>query len=792
MVEIRADLVFSLRLFARHKRLAFTAIASLALALGANTTIFSLIDAIVMRQLPVPHPERLVALRYSTPQSDTLLSFSLPMFERLAALPVFEGVMARSNSSQNVAIGGITHRALVEIVSENYFTLLGANAQLGRTFLPSNEEQPVAVLSYGYWRRRFSGATSAIGARISINDYPFTIIGVMPPEFDGTDPGVPPDLRVPLRLHPRIMPWNAFGRPNQRSFELFARLQDGFTLRQAESAARTAYQLDQNIQERNPPETLHVDQGAAGRSRLRNRYREPLFALQSLLLVCLLLACANVANLLVALAQSRSREIAVRLAVGASRSRLIRQLITEGLLLSSIACALGVLLARWSVNLLIAEIPAGLNPLSLNFSIAMRNSGFALALATLAGIGFGCIPAIQSTRAEIIPALRGASPARGMVSRGTSLLGAVQVGLSLVLLTAAALFLHSLQTIESIEPGFRLDHMIVANVAPSNQWSAAATDRFYREAEARLVTLPGVRGAAFINNGLLTGTTWTTQIEPAGTFAMDAVTPGFFTVTNTRIVSGREFQQRDGSGAPPVVVLNQSAAHSLFQGSQPLGRRIKVNGREHEVVGIIGDTRAADLHESPTRQVYFCAAQRRMNSAMSLHVWTLEDPDKTIAAIRDTLRAVDPSVPLYGEKTMQRRRDVSLSSERLLATLSTSTATLALLLAALGLFAVLAQAVTQRTREFGIRRAVGAPARHLVRLVAAQAFWIVGLGLLAGVPLALAATRLARGLLFGLSTWDPAMLGIALVVVLAAATIAAAIPAIRATQVDPAISLRHE
>jgi predicted permease len=500
------------------KRLTILAVLSMALALGANTAIFGLLDAIVLRPLPVRNPEQLVALRYSTPQATTLTSFSLPMADQLAVLPVFEAMLVRANNSQNVTVAGATQRAMVEIVSENYFTTLGVGAQLGRVFSasPANDEEPVAVLSYGYWQRRFGASASAIGARIAINDYPVTVIGVMPAEFDGTDPGVPPDLRVPLRIHPRILPWNAFGKPNQRSFELFARVRDGYTVRQAEAAAQIAYRHDPNIQSRTPAETLHADPAPGGRSRLRSRYQAPLIALQLLLLLCLVLACANVANLLAALSQGRRREIAVRLAIGSSRGRLMRQLITEGLLLASISCALGLVFARWAATLLIGEIPMGLSPVSLQFSLDWRIAAFAWVLTLLTGVAFGCLPAMQSMRTDLVTGLRGSSTSAGGISRTPATLGAVQVAVSLILLSVAALFVRSLRTIEAIDPGYRLDHMIVATVAPSNKWPAAAVDRFYREAAARLSSVNGVRGVGFINNGLLIGNTWTTQVDVAG------------------------------------------------------------------------------------------------------------------------------------------------------------------------------------------------------------------------------------------------------------------------------------
>ncbi|MGA7240924.1 MAG: ABC transporter permease [Bryobacteraceae bacterium] len=830
-MELLPDIRFALRTFRKSPVFTAVAVLSLALGIGANTAIFTLIDQLILRLLPVKDADRIVLLaargrHYGGNNGMNALSYR--MYQDIRDQnQVFDGTMCRYRLTFTLSFGAQSEVATGELVSGNYFPLLGVHSAAGRLFTSQDDlragEHPYAVLSYAYWKTRFSGDPAVIGRRILANNYPLTIVGVAQPGFDGTEPGLPAQMFVPMIMAANVRPgfgdmWNR----RQRWVNVFGRLKPGETITQAQAglqplfhqiiesevtmpAFRNATPFDKSNFLRM---WMEVMPGAQGNTSLRRTYEKPLLVLIGVTALVLLIACANLASLLTARAAARQKEIAIRLAIGSGRARIIRQLITESLLLSAAGGAAGILLAVSMVKALIAFLPTNLTGYGIASHPDPRMLAFSFALALSTGVLFGLAPALQATRPDIAPTLKDQA---GNVSGGTQVtfrktLVAAQVALSLLLLIGAGLFIRSLANLRLIDPGFKTGNLIQFNLSPrSVGLDPKRTHLFYEQLEARLNALPGVSGAGMANQGLLTGNEWDNSITIQGYVAklgedmdphFNQVTPGYFQTLGIHLLAGRTFTAADTANSRLVAMVNESFVKRYYGATPAVGRMF---GRgsdpgtptDIEIVGVVNDTRYESLRDKIPQEVYLCVAQQPAYSN-TIYVRTKRDPESAFASVRAVVHDLAPDIPVTGMKTLERQLDESLVTERLVATLSSVFGALATLLAIIGLYGVMAYMVTRRSREIGIRMALGALAGNVVWLVMREVLVLVGIGIAVGLPAAFAVTRLASSQLYGVSSNDPLAMLSATALLAAVALLAGYIPARRAASFDPVRVLRYE
>jgi predicted permease len=830
-MELLPDIRFALRTFRKSPVFTAVAVLSLALGIGANTAIFTLIDQLILRLLPVKDADRIVLLaargrHYGGNNGMNALSYR--MYQDIRDQnQVFDGTMCRYRLTFTLSFGAQSEVATGELVSGNYFPLLGVHSAAGRLFTSQDDlragEHPYAVLSYAYWKTRFSGDPAVIGRRILANNYPLTIVGVAQPGFDGTEPGLPAQMFVPMIMAANVRPgfgdmWNR----RQRWVNVFGRLKPGETITQAQAglqplfhqiiesevtmpAFRNATPFDKSNFLRM---WMEVMPGAQGNTSLRRTYEKPLLVLIGVTALVLLIACANLAGLLTARAAARQKEIAIRLAIGSGRARIIRQLITESLLLSAAGGAAGILLAVSMVKALIAFLPTNLTGYGIASHPDPRMLAFSFALALSTGVLFGLAPALQATRPDIAPTLKDQA---GNVSGGTQVtfrktLVAAQVALSLLLLIGAGLFIRSLANLRLIDPGFKTGNLIQFNLSPrSVGLDPKRTHLFYEQLEARLNALPGGSGAGMANQGLLTGNEWDNSITIQGYVAkpgedmdphFNQVTPGYFQTLGIHLLAGRTFTAADTANSRLVAMVNESFVKRYYGATPAVGRMF---GRgsdpgtptDIEIVGVVNDTRYESLRDKIPQEVYLCVAQQPAYSN-TIYVRTKRDPESAFASVRAVVHDLAPDIPVTGMKTLERQLDESLVTERLVATLSSVFGALATLLAIIGLYGVMAYMVTRRSREIGIRMALGALAGNVVWLVMREVLVLVGIGIAVGLPAAFAVTRLASSQLYGVSSNDPLAMLSATALLAAVALLAGYIPARRAASFDPVRVLRYE
>ena len=830
-MDFLQDARFALRAFRKSPVFTAVAVLSLALGIGANTAIFTLIDQLILRLLPVKDADRIVVLagrgrHYGGNNGMNALSYR--MYQDIRERnQVFDGMMCRYRLTFTLSFGARSEVVTGEMVSGNYFPLLGVPAAAGRLFTAQDDlregENPYAVLSYAYWQTRFSGDPSVIGRRILVNNYPLTIVGVAQPGFDGTEPGLPAQMFVPMLMAPSVRPgFTSMWDRRQRWVNVFGRLKPGETIAQAQAglqplfhqiiesevtmpAFRNATPFDKTNFLRM---WMEVMPGAQGNTNLRRTYEKPLLVLIGVTALVLLIACANLASLLTARAAARQKEIAIRLAIGSSRARIMRQLITESLLLSAAGGVAGILLAVFMVKELIAFLPANLTGYGITSSPDPRMLAFSFILAVSTGILFGLAPALQATRPDIAPTLKDQA---GNVSGGAQVtfrktLVAAQVALSLLLLIGAGLFIRSLGNLRLIDPGFKTGNLIQFNLNPRPAGlDPKRTHLFYDQLEARLNALPGVSRAGMANQGLLTGNEWDNSITIQGYVAkpgedldphFNQVTPGYFQTLGIHLLAGRTFTIADTANSRLVAVVNESFAKRYFGASPAVGRMF---GRgsdpgtptDIEIIGVVNDTRYESLRNEIPREVYVCDAQQPA-TGKTVYVRTQRDPDNAFASVRAVVHDLEPNLPVTGMKTLERQLDESLVTERLVATLSSVFGALATLLAIIGLYGVMAYMVTRRSREIGIRMALGALAGNVVWLVMREVLLLVGIGIAVGLPAAFAVTRLASSQLYGVSANDPFAMAAATLLLATVALLAGYIPARRAAAYDPVRVLRYE
>jgi predicted permease len=824
------DLRYALRMLVKNPGFAAVAILTLALGIGANTALFSLVNSVLLSSLPVRHPEELVVVKCTDPRSgEADEDFSYPMYQAMRDKNmVFSGVLTRSGVDFNVSYGGQSERAVGEMVSGNYFQTLGVQPFLGRLITPDEDRtpgaDPVAVLSYGYWQRRFGSDPSIIGKDVVLNSRALRVIGVTPPEFYGTELSRNPDIRVPMMMAKvfRPVPANRLQNPRHRWITVMARRRHDVTTAQAQASLDILYhqELESELQELGSSVNAHdkeralgsriqLQPGSQGFAHLREDLERPLLLLFCITCLVLLVACANLANLLLARNAKRRQEIAVRLAIGAGRSRLIRQWLTESLLLSVLGGLAGTAIALWAKTALIRLLPASS---SVNLDAPMDASvlGFTLLASAATGLLFGLAPALQLSRASVSAELRSDAPSIVSGERLFSLRSALiflQVALSLPLLIGAGLFLHSLQNLRGINTGFVKENVFLATLNPSlNGYSQERIKSLYDDILARIRTMTGVRAASLTTSSVISGG-WDQEgvkVEgytpgPDENMSPNAaiVSPGYFATLGIPIVAGRDFNEQDTATRQKVVIINETMAHYFFAKNDPLGRRVGTNDDPHappdmEIIGVVKDAKYVRVSEAPRRHFYAPMAQEPRLFDMTLQVRTSGDPQKLADLIRAQVHDLDANLPLYATTTLEIQIDDSLIQERLLTWLSSLFGVLAMLLASIGLYGVVAFSVAQRTREIGIRVALGALRGDVLRLVLSRIGLVVGAGILFGLSAAFALSRLIGNMLYAVGTTDALAFAGASVVLASVAALAAYLPAARATHVDPVIALRYE
>jgi predicted permease len=824
--EMFQDLRYGVRMLLASKMFTLVAVLSLALGIGANTAIFSLLDAVLLKTLPVKQPEQLVLVGAAPPDQPLRgVPFSYPVFRELRDKnAVFSGMFAWSGLPMSMSGGGQTERVLGELVSGHFFAVLGVNPHLGRVFTEADDQSPgahpVAVISYNFWQRRFGADPGIIGQTISLNGYPFTVVGVTAQGFHGIQVGVAPDVRVPLMMNNQVRPGGSPVFENRRNgwLAVMARLKHGLSLEQAQAGADTVFQIIREPDvRRNTGDTADDRFGRSIRLRLESakngvasnltrQFGQPLRVLMYLVGVVLLIACLNVANLLLARATTRQKEIAVRLALGAGRFRLVRQLLTEGFLLAALGGALGLVFARWGTGLLLSFLPQGRIPLVLEIKPDLRVLGFTLGVTLLTGLLFGLAPALQATRPNLIPALKNETV---VVAGGRRrwelrrLLVILQVALSLVLLVGAGLFVRSLRNLQTVDDGYHTDQVVTMALDPAQSgYKAEQLRSFYDQLSERVAALPGVKTATYTYYVPMSGGFSRYGIEVPGYqprpgedmgVLQNQVGAQFFATFGIPLLAGREFNAQDTPESPKVVIVNESLARRFFGAESPLGRRITLeNYKDLEIIGVVADAKYRTLKEALPQTAYLPFSQYSTLRERTLSVRAAGRASALVAALRREVRGLDPQLPVFNIKTFAEQINESVSRERLVALLSSFFGLFALLLAALGLYGVMAYAVVRRTREIGIRMALGAQVGNVLWLVLRETLLLIFIGIAIGLPVALAASRLTEGLLFGLTANDPLTLALAVLVLIAIAALAGYLPARRAARVDPLVALRYE
>ena len=798
-----SDLRYALRSLGRSPGFTAVSILCLALGIGANTAIFSLLDAALLRTLPVAEPDRLIVVESRDPSGRGGSSFSYPMFRHLrehaaAAADVF----AYARLDVNLSADSLTDAPAGLVVSDNYFSALRVQPAIGRTF--ATPDEAVVVLSYRYWRARFHGDRGVVGRGITLNGLPFTIAGVGPRGFFGTEVGRSPDIFVPLALRDRLSSVGPrLAQPNSFWLRVMARLGPGVATQQAAAQLQGVLQtyvtgvggsvspgLLRFLQQRR----LSAGPGAKGPFSIGEQFGTPLLILMATAGAVLLIACANVAGLLLARGLSRRREIAIRLALGAGQGRLIRQFLTESVVLAIAAGGFGLLAGVWSAQALSAFLADRVLELSLD----RRMLGFALAASAITALLFGAAPAMRAARADLTPSLKpGSSTVRAGRRLGWLLVPA-QVALSLLLLVGAGLFIRTLTNLRTMDAGFQGDRVVIATVNPGlNGYTTDRIRAFYAELVTRAAALPGVEAAAIADAPLLGGTYidgFSIEGSPGSAeVSLRMVGPRFFDTMGIRLLAGRDFSAVDLAGSPSVAIINDTIARKYFAGRSPLGRRIDVDGRPGtEIVGVIADTKYRGLRDAIPNTVYLPMEQARfLGAERTLHVRARSDRDEVIAAVRAQIRALDSTLPAK-VRPFTHLVDANLERERLIATLCGVFAGLALLLTSIGLYGVIAHSVQQRAREIGIRMSLGAARAGVLWMILRDCLTVVAIGIAAGAPLGYWLSGTVRAQLFDVSPHDPATATGAVVVLVLVAMLAGYLPARRASRVDPVVALRHE
>ncbi|HYY94051.1 MAG TPA: ABC transporter permease [Pyrinomonadaceae bacterium] len=819
------DLRYGLRVLVKSKGFAAVAVVTLALGIGANTAIFSLIDKLLWRQLPVSEPGRLVLLSAESLNPRFLNTiFSYPDYKDYRDRnSVLSGLVAFRDAEVTVGAGEGAERVNGELVSGNYFDVLGVRAERGRAIRPEDDAAPgqsmVVVLSHGLWQRRFGADPPVVGQTVTLGGASYTVVGVAPAGFNGLALERPTYFWVPLAAEQQLTGEQLFALDKRGAawLRLVGRLKPGVSLEQARAGLDL---LARQVRDANTPEgergrpfyerRMLLEPGGGGISILRKDLSKPLELLLATVGLILLVACANVANLLFARAAARRKEVAVRLALGAGRARLVRQLLTESVLLALAGGTAGLLFAEWLTGLLLTYNPYKIDLAQTSFAAGpdARVLAFTFAVSTLCGVVFGLIPALQSSRPDLLPALKGEVSALGR--KGARLgprgpLVVLQVALALVVLVGAGLLVRSLRNLFAIDPGFRAAGVLLVPVSlDSKNYDEPRARAFLRELNERLRALPGVASVTTATVTPMGGGVYTRSLtvegyapQPGENIGVDAneVGPGYHELMGIPLVEGRGFTERDAAGAPPVAVINEAMARQYFPGQNPLGRHLFLGkgSAPLEIVGVARDSKFHSLTEPPLAHLDTPILQDPYAyRSVVFHVRAKADAAALLADVRREVKALDPALPFADAGTLTDELGNSLAAARMAAQLSALFGAVALLLSAVGLYGAISYSVEQRTREIGIRMALGARPRDVLALVIAKGLLLTAAGAGLGLAAALALTRLASGLLYGVSATDPTTFAAVALLLSAVALAACYVPARRATKVDPMVALRYE
>jgi predicted permease len=823
------DIRYGLRILARTPVISCVAILSLALGIGANTAIFSLIDTVMLRMLPVQKPEELMQVRIQSPKSpndEPDPTFTSALWEELRdRQDFFSGMFSWSSTQFDLGQGGTVHDVNGLFASGDYFSTLGVRPAAGRLIAAVDDKRGcpgVAVVSYGFWQDHFGGAESAVGSTLSLDNHSFSVIGVSAPGFSGLEVGNKFDVAIPIcsaaifdgpisRIDRRSWWWlNVAGRsrPGVSPNQLKARLD---VVSPQVFAAALPQDWEPKDQQEFLTRSFETIPAATGTSYLRGQFTQPLHILMGVVGFVLLIACANIASLMLARAAARHKEIAVRKALGASRARLIRQLLTECVLLSTAGAVLGILFARWGSALLVRYISTGDNKVFLDLSFDWRMLSFTASLAVFTGLLFGVLPAFRSTRVSLTSAMKGGqavdAESRAKFRPGKWLV-ASQVALSLVLLVASGLFLRSLVKLVTMDVGFdRNNVLIVRSNLHNARVSPAEQPAMFDEVERRLRALPGVVSAARSVMTPVSNYVWNSDLEvdtpiaPTGHAALaffNFISPDYLGTIRTPLLAGRNFNDGDTKTAPRVAVVNETLARRFFPKGDALGKYFRVHagpGKPEppiQIVGLAKDAKYESLREEAHATAYFPIAQITEDAEEQVfELRTAARPSALVPSVQEAIAGVSKAIPLEFH-TLAEQVDDSLVQERLLATLSTFFGALALVLAMIGLYGALSYLVAQRQREFGIRMALGAPRDSILRLVMRDVIIVLAGGLAAGACLALVTVSMLQKMLFGLAPHDTFTFIAAIGVLSAVAIVAGYLPARRAMRVNPLVALRYE
>ena len=837
MQAIWQDIRYGLRMLAKNPGFTAIAVLTLGLGIGANTAIFSLMNQILLRRLPVRNPGELVVLHDPGPltgrlssDGDNTESFSYPMYKALReGSPSLCGMLARFSFSASIATQGQTERGKGELVSGNYFEILGVTPAVGRVFSMDDDRvpggEPYVVLSHNYWQRRFGGDPSILNQTLLINNVGMTVVGIAREGFTGVQIGQSPDVFVPLTMTSRMtLDSTALNEWNDYWVKVLARRNAGISEQQLAAGLNTVYRplLEQQLPKTSPRwdeqkrlaflnKKILLTPGAHGRDVTQRDAGGPLLALFAMVALVLLIACTNVANLLLARGAARQREFAIRGAMGASRGRLMRQLVIESLLCALGGGAVGIAIGSWLNSVLTPMMSANAGIEGLKTGLDTGVLGFAIAATLLSGLFFGILPAWRVTRSSVTDVIKdqgSTSSASVAHVRFRKTLVAGQVAFTLLLLAGAALFTRTLWNLRTLNLGIRTEQVITFSIAPVlNGYDTRRTVALVDQLRARIASIPGVRSVGSSEIATLTGDDEGSNITVEGGIQLPedrqdvnyvAVSPSYLSTLGVPLLSGREFREADGATSPKVAVASEGMAKQFFPGRNPIGMHFAFGGGEKvkpniEIVGVVKDVKQDHVKSTTTYPyVYVPYAQRDELSSMTFYVNTERDPLLLASTLQSEVRQADPNLPVYDVKTMERVVEDDLFSARLVAVLSGSFASLAALLAALGIYGVLAYLVVQRTREIGIRMALGAESGDVRKLIMKEVGSMVVIGVAVGLPLAYVMARLSESLLFGVSASNPATYALGLVLIAVVAVVACYVPARRATRVDPLVALRYE
>jgi predicted permease len=841
------DFAYALRTLRRSRGFAVVAALTLALGIGANTAIFTLLDQVLLRLLPVKNPQQLVLLtmrghHYGNNWGGNAISY--PMYRDFQDHnEVFSGMFCRFPQPVSMTYGGQAERTQGELVSGTYFSVLGVGTVLGRAIGPEDDRvpdgHPVVMLSYDYWKQRFGGDPQIIGKTLLVNNYQMTIIGVAQAGFDGVELGVSTKVFIPVMMEKEIIigPTKFLTDRRSRWVNAFGRLKPGVSQEKAKASLQpfmhsmlemevkeaafrnaSAYDREQFLKS-----WIDVLPGSQGRASLRRELRTPLWVLMATTGMVLLIACANIANLLLARATGRQKEIAVRLAMGATRGRIVTQLLIETLSLSALGGILGLALAFWGDKALMAVyLPSDSGNLNISTAPDFRILLFTLAVTVVTGVIFGLAPALQSTRPDVGRTLKDQAGAvvGGGHGRLRNALVVTQVALSLLLLIGAGLFLRSLKNLSNLGPGFPAERLVGFNIDPSlNGYTPQRLNTFYQQLTDNLGAIPGVKSVAVASMRIMENDEWDSGLTAEGYSPtkpddhpqayMNQIGPGYFATLGVPIVAGRDFRLTDNrvikrtdvtddfDTTPTTVIINEKFAQKFFAGRNPVGMHLGFGTdpgthTDMEIIGVVKDIKYTNLRDEIPIQAYVPYMNSPYLGGMTIYVRTAGEPNQLMSSVRAKMRELDANVPIYAMRTMDEQISNSLSTERMIASLSTVFGFVATVLAIIGLYGVMSYSVAQRTREIGIRMALGAEQGKVIGMVMREVLTLIAIGVGAGVPAALVLTRVVKSQLYGLEAHDPWTLGLATGLLAMVACAAGYVPALRASRVDPMRALRYE